>query len=437
MGSYPVLPVHSCEFRIAMSRPVDKFLLISIDCLRYDAVSRVNRRLNTPKFDVLTRDFAFGERFFVTAPATRPSHTSLFTGLYAFEHGLYGQTYLKMFAGIPNLFQLFSDAGFEIHGRSERMDVFRFLDYERFIGPMDPAAENQHLGSMEDLLHTAFDGEDRPRFCFLHFWYTHGGYGARGIRGAPNLKALVDAGRADEALRFYYAAVTHVQEFLLVEVLKRVDLDDWAVFILGDHGEGFCDEVMAHGDFLHENVVHVPLLASVPARDGLRLPEGPMSMIDLFPTIVNLAGLEVDYNGYGLDFLGSAEPFRRRWVYSELDNSYGSGFLNPGNLEAARERVTSRVAMDGVELKRDVDGICMWSIADGRVFYREGEDGEDCVLRDVFSGANLRCEDPGPYRTARNEILDGSNYKHVRTQETTQAEADLLAARLRNLGYIE
>ena len=103
--------------------------------------------------------------------------------------------------------------------------------------------------------------------------------------------------------------------------------------------------------------IHVPLLASVPARDGLRLPEGPMSMIDLFPTIVNLAGLEVDYKGYGLDFLGSAEPFRRRWVYSELDNSYGSGFLNPGNLEAARERVTSRVAMDGVELKRDVNGL--------------------------------------------------------------------------------
>ena len=232
-----------------MSRQVDKFLLISVDCLRYDAVSRVNRRLNTPKFDVLTRKFAFGERFFVTAPATRPSHTSLFTGLYAFEHGLYGQTYLKMFAGIPNLFQLFSDAGFEIHGRSERMDVFRFLDYERFIGPMDPAAKDQHLGSLEDLLHSAFEGEDRPRFCFLHFWYTHGGYGARGIPGMPNLKALVDAGRAEEALRFYYAAATHVQEFLLVEVLKRVDLDDWAVFIFGDHGEGFCDEVMAHGDF--------------------------------------------------------------------------------------------------------------------------------------------------------------------------------------------
>ena len=60
---------------------VRKFLLISIDCLRYDALSRTNPRLDTPKFDVLTRDYELADRFFVAAPATRPSHTSLFTGL--------------------------------------------------------------------------------------------------------------------------------------------------------------------------------------------------------------------------------------------------------------------------------------------------------------------------------------------------------------------
>ena len=420
-----------------MTRQVDKFLLISIDCLRYDAVSRVNRRLNTPKFDLLTRDYAFAERFFVTAPATRPSHTSMFTGLYPFEHGLCGQTYLKMFAGIPNLFQLFSDAGFEIHGRSERMDVFRFLDYERYIGPMDPNATDQHLGSLEDLLHSAFEGEDRPRFCFLHFWYTHGGYGARGIPGTPDLKALVDAGKAQEALRFYYAAVTHVQEFLLVEILKRVNPEDWAVFILGDHGEGFCREGLAHGDLLHENVIHVPLLVSLPGHDGLKLPHGPLSTIDLFPTITSLAGLTADYKGYGRDLRDNGGSFRGRWVYTELDNLYGVGFLNPGNLQADRNRVTSRVAMDGAELKRDERGLRMWSVTDGRVFFREHLDGEEFVLRDVFRGAQMQCGDPGLYRGVRNEIMGGSNYKHLQAQETTHAEADILAARLRNLGYIE
>jgi arylsulfatase A-like enzyme len=83
---------------------INKFLLISIDCWRYDALSRTNSFFNTPKFDLLTKDFSLAEKFFVAAPATRPSHTSYFTGLYPFEHGVYGQTYLKMFEGIPNLF---------------------------------------------------------------------------------------------------------------------------------------------------------------------------------------------------------------------------------------------------------------------------------------------------------------------------------------------
>ena len=62
-----------------MGHPVDKFLLISIDCLRYDAVSRVNRGLNTPKFDLLTRDYAFAERFFRDGPGHAPvSHVHVY-----------------------------------------------------------------------------------------------------------------------------------------------------------------------------------------------------------------------------------------------------------------------------------------------------------------------------------------------------------------------
>ena len=40
---------------------MSKFLIVSIDCWRYDALSRTNPRINTPKFDLLTRDYAFAE----------------------------------------------------------------------------------------------------------------------------------------------------------------------------------------------------------------------------------------------------------------------------------------------------------------------------------------------------------------------------------------
>ena len=84
---------------------------------------------------------------------------------------------------------------------------------------------------MERLATDLIEPDDRPQFKFLHFWYTHGGYGLSGIPGVPNLRELVELGETEEALRYYYAAVNHVLEFSLVELLKKVNLDEWAVFI--------------------------------------------------------------------------------------------------------------------------------------------------------------------------------------------------------------
>ena len=415
---------------------VDKFLIVSIDCWRYDALSRTNPQLNTPKFDLLTRDYALAERYFVTAPATRPSHSSLFTGLYPFEHGLYGQTYLKMFAGIANLFAVFDAAGYGARGFSERPEVFRFLDFEPFIGPVDPEVAQQHLGSLERLGAELIEPDDKPQFKFLHFWYTHGGYGMGGTPHMPKLRQLVEEGRVEEALRYYYAAVTHVLEFSLVELLKRVDLDEWAVFICGDHGEGFCDEVMAHGDRLHPHVVHVPMLAHVPG--GFAFPDrGPVSAIDLFPTVIELAGIEVDYKGFGRSWAGGGEGFGDRWVLSELDSLYGIGFLSANNLKLAHERVTSRTAVDEEEIAKYDQGIREWCLCDGRQFYREDEQSSAFVLRDLKSGGDLDCEDPQFYRTRYGELLDQSEHQDMQAQDASAAEAATLEQRLRDLGYIE
>ena len=415
---------------------VDKFLVISIDCWRYDALSRTNALFNTPKFDLLTRDYALAERYFVTAPATRPSHSSLFTGLYPFEHGLFGQAYLKMFAGIDNLFEIFAEAGYSVKGFSERADVFRFLDFEPHIGPVDEEVSSQHLGSLERLSARLIEPDDRPQFKFLHFWYTHGGYGMAGIPGMPNLRALVEQGETEEALRYYYAAVNHVLEFSLVELLKKVNLDEWAVFICGDHGEGFCDEVMAHGDRLHPNVVHVPMLAHVPG--GFSFPTtGPVSAIDLLPTVTGLADIDTEYKGYGRSWLGGGDSFADRWVLSELDSQYGVGFLSANNLQLDHARVTSRTAVDENEIAKDDKGIREWCLCDGEHFYRENEQMAEYVLRDLNTGADLVCVDPQAHRMRYGAVLDDSAYKNMQGQETLTDEAAILEKRLRDLGYIE
>ena len=416
---------------------INKFLLISIDCWRYDALSRTNSFFNTPKFDLLTKDFSLAEKFFVAAPATRPSHTSYFTGLYPFEHGVYGQTYLKMFEGIPNLFQIFSDTGFHITARSERAEVFRFLDFESFITLIDPEAKAQQLGSLEDLMTHLKQPSETPQFCFLHFWYTHGGYGMSGIPGAPSLGSLVKHGRTDEALRFYYAAATHILEFKLVEILKQLDLPEWAVFIFGDHGEGICDEIIDHGSTLNQNVLHVPLLAHIPGLSAIEFPNAPISAIDLFPTITNLAGIETDYKGYGQDLLSTSEIDENRLVLSELDSLYGIGFLSRKNLEMPHHRVTSRTTVDNEEISRYTEGVRLWSLTDGEHLYREDEQTGEFVYRHIMRGEDMPCEDPDMFRDTYDEILMNSNYQHLQAQTSTPEEKKILEGRLRDLGYIE
>lgn len=413
-----------------------KILIVSIDCWRYDALSRTNPRFNTPKFDLLTRDYAFAERYFVTAPATRPSHASLFTGLYPFEHGLFGQTYLKMFAGVVNLFDVFAAAGYSVRGFSERPDVFRFLDFAPFIGPVDPRATQQHLGSLERLCAELIEPSG-PQFKFLHFWYTHGGYGLGGIPHPPDLRQLVAAGQVGEALRYYEAAVTHVLEFSLVELVKRIDLDEWAVFICGDHGEGFCGEVMAHGDRLHPNVVHVPMLAHVPG--GFSFPhDRAVSAIDLFPTIAALADLPVDYRGFGQNWLEPSAASAERWVLSELDSLYGVGFLNPANLRLPEERVTAPTAINGEEIARCTEGIREWCLCNGQHFYRENEQTGEYVLRALRHGDdNLACAEPSSYRAQYRALREHSAYQQMSAQGAAAGEAELLKERLRALGYLD
>ena len=258
-----------------------------------------------------------------------------------------------------------------------------------------------------------------------------------GIPHPPDLRQLVAAGQVGEALRYYEAAVTHVLEFSLVELVKRIDLDEWAVFICGDHGEGFCGEVMAHGDRLHPNVVHVPMLAHVPG--GFSFPhDRAISAIDLFPTIAALADLPVDYRGFGQNWLEPSAASAERWVLSELDSLYGVGFLNPANLRLPEERVTAPTAINGEEIARCAEGIREWCLCNGRHFYRENEQTGEYVLRDLRHGDdNLACAEPSSYRAQYCALRERSAYQQMPAQGAAAGEAELLKERLRALGYLD
>ena len=99
--------------------------------------------------------------------------------------------------------------------------------------------------------------------------------------------------------------------------------DDAAIFVTSDHGEEFLD----HGERGHKNnlfveSVHVPLLVKYPSggrRRGGRRDDRLVSLVDLHPTILELAGGPSDEaaTGHGRSLL-EAEPDPDRAIYFAL-----------------------------------------------------------------------------------------------------------------------
>ncbi len=91
--------------------------------------------------------------------------------------------------------------------------------------------------------------------------------------------------------------VKHLRELGLWECMALVITSDHGE-LLGEHGQ------FLHARFLYEELVHVPLLVILPgAAGGGRRVEEIVSLMDVAPTLANLAGLEVPDTFLGRSWL--------------------------------------------------------------------------------------------------------------------------------------
>ncbi|MCI4327030.1 MAG: sulfatase-like hydrolase/transferase [Thermoplasmata archaeon] len=88
-------------------------LVVVLDCGRADDFPGGARGVtNMPFADRLRRESLWFPRAASPAPWTIPSHASLFTGLYPWEHGAHAKAALKLVDGIPRLPRLLREHGY-------------------------------------------------------------------------------------------------------------------------------------------------------------------------------------------------------------------------------------------------------------------------------------------------------------------------------------
>jgi arylsulfatase A-like enzyme/thioredoxin-like negative regulator of GroEL len=295
-------------------------LLITIDTLRADAMSSAGGPASTPNLDRLA---ASGVRFdFAHAHAviTLPSHTSILTGLYPYQHGVRENSGYRLEPNARTAATLFKKAGyatgafvaaFPVHSRfglNQGFDVYddRFGETRaptEFVLPERPASEVVPLARTWIAARTKA-GE--RWFAWVHVFDPHSPY-----RPPPPFDAQY-AGRP------YYGEVAAV-DAALGPLLDDVRGGDRSTLIVatGDHGEALGDHgEESHGLFAYESTLRIPLIvaevgAASPAEaqsaKAGEVSHVPARHVDILPTLLEAAGQPVPADLPGRSLLAPAE----------------------------------------------------------------------------------------------------------------------------------
>jgi arylsulfatase A-like enzyme len=352
-------------------------VVILIDTLRADHLGCYGyERLTSPNIDRLAAGATLFENAIAQGSWTKPSVASIFTSLFPSVHATGSGTRLRRKVDGDRLVMV--PAGDDAPATTGQLPMAVFTMAEAFrearyrtvglvanslVGPEDGYGQGfERYTTIDDVGLTAearrwiaSQGE-RPFLLYLHYMAPHAPYEpprefdrfrrtgssfqihnsatkdsinfTRTLRPSDDdLRSLVD--RYDgEILR----ADALVGEILttLADV-KR--LDRTIIVVTSDHGEEFMEHGMVWHESIHlyEELVRVPLIASVPgARAGLRV-SAPVMLIDLAPTLLDLALVPVPEEMQGRSFAPafSAEAIEPQRTFVES--------LDWGHLAAVRD----------------------------------------------------------------------------------------------------
>jgi choline-sulfatase len=268
----------------AAERP--NVLLVTVDTLRPDALGWVAGRNRTPAIDAIARE-GFRFRAAVSpAPVTLPAHASIMTALPPRRHGARdnGQPLPE---GPATLAETLREGGYATGAFVSGFPLARAFAIDRGFGHFDdalpdgPPDRRERRAERTTAAAAAWIARaPEPWFAWVHYYDPHDPYDAPGGPRA-DARAAYDAEVAyvDGAFGRLRAAIG-ARRRGVVTVLTADHGES-----LGEHGE------RTHGFFLYESTVAVPLVFHSPGRVAAGESRAPARLVDVGPTLLDLAGL--------------------------------------------------------------------------------------------------------------------------------------------------
>jgi len=321
-------------------------LLIVLDTLRADHLSSYRYlRKTTPNIDGLARDGVLFMNASATASWTLPSHASLMTGRYVFEHhasarpldnryptlaeflasngyataGFVANTFNcgtktglnRGFATYEDYFSNIYDMSFRTFYGKTLLERLPFFGYYDIVGRKRAADVNRRF------LFWLQSHKNIPFFAFLNYLDVHDPHIAPSSY-ATRFSIHPNSGKMINSL-LYSRDFTGGRKLTVQEVQTEIDgyddslayldaeigslcanlsalgvLDNTVLIITSDHGESFGNHgFYGHGNSLYRNLLHVPLIIRYPKKIPADLQVKDIVSLRAIPaTIANILKLE-------------------------------------------------------------------------------------------------------------------------------------------------
>ncbi|MBN2716870.1 MAG: sulfatase, partial [Deltaproteobacteria bacterium] len=278
-------------------RSAQNVVLVLIDTLRADKLSAYNRdsRVQTPFLDTLAKESMIFENAWAQENWTKPSITSLLSGLYSATHQNKSENN-KVPSSVVMMQEHFSKLGFETAGfvaNGYVSDKFGFKrGWDTWTNYVREGKRNRAEFVADDAVNWLRKRRDeKPFFLYIHTIDPHVPYippakyralydnePYNGVVTATETAKLLEkvktgalklTDRDKFRLEALYDGEISYHDDYLVKVYDELKaqglLDNTVLIVTADHGEEFFEHgSVGHGHSLYEELLHVPLIIRLP-----------------------------------------------------------------------------------------------------------------------------------------------------------------------------
>jgi arylsulfatase A-like enzyme len=285
------------SFFAAAAAPKPNLVLITLDSIRADRMGFLGAKAAlTPNLDRLAGESIVFEHAYAQAPGSVVSHATILSGAYPQSTAM-SEIGGTLSPSLPYLPELLKTQGYRTAAFVGSID----LDPQNGLAQgFDRGFETYDAG-----FRPAIPGDPRPPVTERHgdqvvaravAWLDHSAQG----QGQGQFFLWIHISDAGSPATSYNSAISAADAALgkLVRALQQRKIyGNTAVIVAADHGESLgAHGEDAHGVFLYDETIHVPLLIKLPGTQPAAKPAhvaAKVRLVDIAPTMLEIAAVPV------------------------------------------------------------------------------------------------------------------------------------------------